>query len=429
MPESEREQMSERRWWGIIGALVGVRLAIPLLTLAFSGHGLPGLPFYRYQARNGDSFAYYADAREFIASLGRVSPPLVLLAIVLVVASVVVGVRCWRGEPRRPVLAILLPAGALSFALTLPIHQIRVEGGGTIGWPMLWAIPMFPIRAVGIDPTPDIAFGIGLTLTLCAIAGTIVMTAYLGLYATGRRSIGLIAASALTMWPLVSGQIVGHSAWENGQWNVDVGLHLYTEPLSTAFVLLSVVLLLRPATTSAGGAGAGLAIGYATVTRLTNGLMAVPFTVLVAWRWGWRRAGVYVLGGLLSLPLVAVFWPKGYIGMFDGKAPRSVHFWALSYAGDAWGHSRIFTPRLLILLAPLFMIGCVVMRDRWILAVVLTPIVVNVVVYSLYKYTAIHPRFLYVTFPFLFVLEAAGAVAVADEVRRRRRPQGEVRVL
>ena len=54
------------------------------------------------------------------------------------------------------------------------------------------------------------------------------------------------------------------------------------------------------------------------------------------------------------------------------------------------------------------MVGCFAVRDRWALAVVATPIVVNAAVYSFYDVTALHPRFLYVTLPFVFVLEAAG---------------------
>ena len=64
-----------------------------------------------------------------------------------------------------------------------------------------------------------------------------------------------------------------------------------------------------------------------------------------------------------------------------------------------------------LLLGPLFVVGCFVIRDRWVAArVVGTPIVVNAVVYSFYYVTALHPRFLYVTLPFVFVLEAAGAL-------------------
>jgi len=419
----------ERRWWLALGLLAGVRLAIPLLTLAFSGHALPGLPAYRYQPLNGDSFGYYSATREFIASFLRVSRPLLLLAVMLVMGATVIGVGLWRGSPRRRSLAVLLPAAAISVAATLPIHKMHILGAGTIGWPLLWAIPMIPIRAVGLDPTPDVAFVIGLALTLVALAATVVGTAYVGLYATGRRSVGLIAAALFTVWPLASGHLVGHSAWENGQWNVDVGLHLYTEPLSTALVVASVALLLRPTTQQPGRAGAGLAIGYATAARLTNGIVGLVLAALVAWRYGWRRAVPFAAGGLVSLPIVLVYWPKGYIGMFDGKAPAWFRPWALSYAGDAWADSLLFTPRLLLVLAPLFVIGCFAIRDRWVLAVVCAPIVVNAVVYSFYYVTAIHPRFLYVTLPFVFALEAAGAVALVGAVQRRRHRFRQVRVL
>lgn len=428
-PRSEATDGRERRWWLALGFLIGVRLAIPLLTLAFSGHALPGLPAYRYQPLNGDSFGFYSATREFIASFLRVSRPLLLLAVLLVVGSTVVGIRLWRRSPGRRSVAILLPAAAISVAVALPIHEMKPPGAAVFGWPLLWAIPMIPVRAVGLDPTPDVAFVIGLALTLIALTVTVVATAYVGLYATGRRSVGLVAAALFTMWPLASGQIVGHSAWENGQWNVDVGLHLYTEPLSTALVVAAVALLLRPATQQRGRTGAGLAIGYATAVKLTNGVVGLVLAALVAWRHGWRQAAPYAVGGLVSLPVVIAYWPKGYVGMFDGATSDSSRPWALSYVDDAWAHSLIYTPRLLLLLAPLFVIGCYATRDRWVLAVVCTPIVVNAVVYSFYYVTALHPRFLYVTLPFVFVLEATGAVALAGAVRRRRNRFRQVRVL
>ena len=152
----------ERRLWIILGAFVALRLAIPLVTLAFSGHALPGLPAYRYRPLNGDSFGFYSATREFIASLGRVSTPLVGLAFVGVVAALVVAVRLWRGgSPARRVVAILLPAAAVSLALTLPIHQMEPPGAAVFGWPLLWAIPMIPIRAAGLGPSPDTAFVVG----------------------------------------------------------------------------------------------------------------------------------------------------------------------------------------------------------------------------------------------------------------------------
>ena len=107
--------------------------------------------------------------------------------------------------------------------------------------------------------------------------------------------------------------------------------------------------------------------------------------------------------------------------MFDGATSATSHPWALSYADDAWRHSLLFTPLSSLLLAPLFVIGCFAIRDRWALPVVGTPIFVNAAVYSFYYVTALHPRFLYVTLPFVFVLEAAGAVALVETARRRRR--------
>ncbi len=418
------ERDDERRFRLALGAFVALRLAIPLVTLAFSGHALPGVPAYHYRPLNGDSFGFYSATREFIASIGRVSAPLLGLAFVGVVATLIVAVRLWRGgSPTRRVVAVLLPAAAVSLALTLPIHQMEPPGAAVFGWPLLWAIPMIPIRAAGLGPSPDTAFVVGFVLTLIALAVAVVATAYVGRYATGRRSVGLVGAGLFAAWPLVSGQIVS-TAWRNGQWNVDVGLHLYTEPLSTALVVASVALLLRPATQQVGRAGAGLAIGYATAVKLSNGVVGAVLAVLVAWRHGWRQALPYAAGALVSAPIVIAYWPKGYVGMFDGATSASPHPWSPSYVDDAWRHSLLFTPLLLVLLAPLLLIGCFAVRDRWALAVVGTPIVVNAALYSFYDVTALHPRFLYVALPFVFVLEAAGALAVVDAVQRR-----QVRVL
>ena len=40
--------MSRRSWIVALAALVALRLAIPLVVLAASGHDLPGLPPYDY---------------------------------------------------------------------------------------------------------------------------------------------------------------------------------------------------------------------------------------------------------------------------------------------------------------------------------------------------------------------------------------------
>jgi hypothetical protein len=46
-------------------------------------------------------------------------------------------------------------------------------------------------------------------------------------------------------------------------------------------------------------------------------------------------------------------------------------------------------------------------------------IATNVGLYTFYEHTHLHPRFLYVVLPALFVLEAAGAGLVIRKVSRR----------
>ena len=97
---ASRDAEERRSWWIAVGVLAGVRVAIPLVTLAFSGHALPGLPSYRFQPLNGDSLGFYSATREFISSIGLVSKPLLLLAALLVVGATAVAVWLWRRSPR-----------------------------------------------------------------------------------------------------------------------------------------------------------------------------------------------------------------------------------------------------------------------------------------------------------------------------------------
>ena len=58
------------------------------------------------------------------------------------------------------------------------------------------------------------------------------------------------------------------------------------------------------------------------------------------------------------------------------------------------------------------------LRRGYALALLLGFTLANVVFYSLYELTDVHPRFLFASLPPFFVLWAAGAAAVADRVRR-----------
>ena len=69
----------------------------------------------------------------------------------------------------------------------------HVTGAAVVGWPLLWSIPLFPFRLVGLLDA-DVAFAAGLVFSLAANAVTVVATAYIGLRATGSRAVGIAAA-------------------------------------------------------------------------------------------------------------------------------------------------------------------------------------------------------------------------------------------
>ncbi len=419
MRHSSPVRRAAQRWWGPLLACVCVRLALPLVVLAASGHGLGILPAYEYEPLNGDAFGFYAATREFMASIARVPVLLLALAVLVVIAAFLTSWRTATVVPARRWVAMLLAAFALVLALCLVIREMKPPGAAVMGWPLVWALSMVPYRGLGLEPDPDVAFVFGFVLSLVALATATIATAYVGRYATRSRSVGLLAAGLFAVWPLLPRLVAGEQAWGNGQWNVDVGLALYTEPVSTALVVVGAALLLRPAGGPATLAGSGLALGYATFVKLTNGLIALALVPFLAARIGWRRTLPFLLGGLVSAPLVLVYWPKGYTGMFEGRISASTRPWGLDYVDEAWGRSTLFTPVLLVLLAPLLIAGVLSLRDRFVLAVLLAPIVTTVVVYSFYDVTYLHPRFFYVALPFVFVLEAAGACAVFRSLRRR----------
>ena len=70
------------RWWGPLGLLAAIRVAIPLAAYADAGSGLPGMPAFtrpaRYGGLSGDATGFYAATREFMAAWGRM--PRVVLA-------------------------------------------------------------------------------------------------------------------------------------------------------------------------------------------------------------------------------------------------------------------------------------------------------------------------------------------------------------
>jgi hypothetical protein len=409
------------RWWGPLGLLAAIRVAIPLAAYADASSGLPGMPAFTRSARDGgltgDATGFYAAAREFMAAWGRMPRAILALDALLAVAATVVVVLLWR---RRPVWRSWLVAGAVfAFAVVVSvgIHWMKPSGAAVVGWPLVWSLPMLVCRGLGVALTTSVAWDLGVALSLCFVALTVVAVAYLGLHATGRRWTALLAAGLWTAWPLLVGLIAGHHAWTNGQWEVDVGLHNYTEPLSTLLVTAAAALLLAPQLTSIRLTLSGCLLSIATAVKLSNGLLAAAALVLVFLRGRVRDAAPYLAGAVAFVPVVAVYWPLSYPKLFDNASSWPRDPFDPAHVVTTWTHSSIFYPQTLAIITPLAIIGAFAVKRPWPLALVLAFLLINPIFYSFYANTAQHPRFLYASLPELFVLWAGAAAVVVHRLR------------
>ena len=409
------------RWWGPLGLLAAIRVAIPLAAYAHAGSALPGMPAFVRSGHDGgltgDATGFYAATREFMAAWGRMPRALLALDALFALGAAVAIVVLWR---RRPELRPWLAAAALcvfGLVVAVDVHWMKPSGAAVFGWPLVWALPMTAYRALGHGLSKHVAWDFGVALSLAAEAATVVAVGYLGRHATGRRSLGLLAAALWTAWPLLVALIAGHSAWRNGQWEVDVGLHNYDEPLSTLFVTTGAALLVSRPLTQLRLALGGCALSAATLVKVSNGLLAAAALVLVFLR-GRVRDGAPFLAGALSLaPLAAVYWPLSYPKLFDNPQSWPKDPFDPAHVVASWTHSSIFDPHTLAIVVPLAVVGAFGVRRPWAVALVVAFLLINPVFYSFYANTAQHPRFLYASLPELFTLWAAG-VGVLASIRR-----------
>jgi hypothetical protein len=401
-------------WFAFLGALVVVRLAVPLLALAFEGEALPGLPAYVYGPLYGDANGYYAGAREAVSAARHSALLIAAVTFVLIIVLLV----AHRARAPGWLIALLI-GGGIATTVLLVVLAMRPSGTPVVGWSLVWAVPLVPIRIFDPGLDPDVAFGAGLALSLAANACTVVGTAYLGFATTGRRSVGITAAGLWALWPFVPGIVTGPRGWENGTWNVDVGLNLYTEPLSTALVVVALICILRRPASDLAFVLAGLSLGFATVVKYTNGGISIVL-VLVLVAFGQRRAALLVAAsGLVFAPVVLAFWGKGYGTYYGGGVSTNPHPFGLNYITPAWTDSSLFTPTLLCLLVIPALLGLVLLPSAFARAVVTAPIVATVVTYSVYDATPIHPRFLFVALPMVLTLDATAVVGAARLITRR----------
>ena len=348
-------QRVPRSWvWALLG-LVLIRGLIPLAVLAHAPGKLPLTPSYTYAPLSGDSYGFYeAVADVFAAAHGVLGGWIGLASLALMICLSAAALIVWRGGVRW--LAVLLPALGLGLILGVVVHDMAPPGAGVIGWPLLWALALSPLSVFHVSLTPDRAFPAGFAVTLLANAVTVVATALIGFRATGRRSVGLIAAALYASWPLWVGLVAGQQAWQNGQWLDDTGLSLYAEPVSTALVAVAIALLLRNRVECTAAVAAGLLLGFATAVKLTNGPIAAVLLVIVALRDGGTRAMALLLGGLVSVPIVVGYWSNGYVDpSVGGVKLGALYQWRFVSLNART--STIFTGTMLLVLVPLAVIG------------------------------------------------------------------------
>ena len=399
---------------GALAVLVLIRVTLPLLALGASGSALPGLPRYEFEPLPGDAYGYYSAMRELLATIPRLglALPGVMLAVAILIAVLA---RSRRRPTERPLL-LLVGALCVSAIATLLVLRMRPPGAPTIGWPLVWSVPILPYRVLGLPLDPEIAFGFGLALSLIANAVTVVSSYLLGLWVSGVRSVGLLAAAFFGLWPLVL-PVVGKEA-DRGTWQGDLGLSLYSEPLSTALVVTAAALLVRRSRGAIGEVVAGILIGFSITVRLSNAVIAASLILVLAVV-APRASALRVAAGVLAfLPVAAAYWPLGYVMLPSEQFPDNP--FGLQYAVPAWRDSIVWGGRAFVVLVPLAIVGGFVLA-RWTAAILWSWILSTAILYTFYSFTPLHPRFLFVALPALFVLWAAGVVAIASRLRGRLR--------
>lgn len=391
--------------------LAALRILPALAVLAANGRSLPTLPGYGYGPPTGDTYGFYAAAREFISAWAHVSKPLLALGVVTLAAAAYLALRLWRDGSRA--VAVVVAVIAVSLFVTLAIHQMGDTGAGAVGWPIVWSLPLFPLRAVGALGYHG-AYYLGIGILLVCNVVTLVATALVarrllpGAYA-------LIAPALLVVWPFFMRFVEGTGNIVYGSWLDDAGLLLYAEPLSTALIAVALALFVLRRFDATAAAFAGALTAFATAVRISNVTLAAVFFVAY-WLASTRRAAaMYTVACAGAAVIAADFWSKGYSSFKNEPSDQAPDgLFSYHYLVRSWRDSAVFDWKMIVILLPLPLLGIYALRRRRADVLTLAGIgAVTAVFYSAYYITALHPRFLYVALPSLWVLAAAGVAEIA----------------
>jgi hypothetical protein len=410
-------ERSFRVWVGVLALL---RIVPALIVLAANGRSLPAIPGSPYGPPNGDTYGFYAAAREFVSAWAHVSRPLLGLAVLVLVAACMFARRLWRQGSQGVAVAVVSVAVGLFTAVG--VRAMVPTGAGAVGWPIVWSIPMFPLRATG-QLSYHLAYYAGIAILLAANVVTVIATALIARRFAPPR-IALLAPALLVLWPFLMRFVEGTDNIVYGSWLDDQGVALYAEPLSTALVAVAIALVILRTRDERAIAAAGALTGFATAVRISNIMIAAVLGLSILLLRSRRAAALYATACAGMGAIAAAFWSLGYATFSGGKseqAPSGLFSW--HYLLRSWRDSGVFDWKMLVILLPLPLIGAWSLRRRPVELLALAgTIVVTAVFYSAYYITALHPRFLYVALPALFVLATVGVAALSGRSARERAP-------
>jgi hypothetical protein len=398
--------VSERTFTRSVAVLAVLRIVPSLIVLAANGHSLPLLPGSEYGPPTGDTYGFYAAAREFISAWGQVSKPVAVVLALLLAAGAYVAWRLWRTNRRA--WAVVVGATLLGVAASAAILEMGPTGAGAVGWPIVWAIPLAPLRVLHAL-SYHLAFYAGATILIASNVVTVIATSVVARRLIPGR-LALLPPALLVVWPFLMRLIEGTGNGVYGSWLVDAGIALYSEPLSTALVTVALALIVLRTDSADLAAVAGAAMAFATAVRVSNATVAVVLFLALCVARAWRSALSYAGAGIGLITIAAVFWSRGYSSFHNRptkEAPNGLFSW--HYIVRSWRDSTVFDWKMLLILLPLPIIGAIAIRRRWVEVVSLAgTVLVTALFYSLYYITALHPRFLYVALPALFILTGLG---------------------
>ncbi len=409
--------MSDRAFTRSVAVLAVLRIVPALVVLAADGHSLPLLPGSRYGPPTGDTYGFYAAAREFISAWGHVAKPVVLVLVLLVAAGGYGAWHLWRRGRRA--WSVVLAATMIGVVTSAAIREMGPTGAGAVGWPIVWAIPLAPLRVLHALSYHR-AFYAGTAILIASNVATVIATAVIARRLIPGR-LALVPPALLVVWPFLMRLIEGTGNGVYGSWLVDAGIALYSEPLSTALVTVALALIVLRADSADLAAVAGAAMALATAVRVSNATVAIVLFLALCVVRAWRSTLAYAVAGIGLVTIAAVFWSRGYSSFHNRpskEAPNGLFSW--HYVVRSWRDSSVFDWKMLVILLPLPLLGAWVLRRRPLELVALSgTVVVTALFYSLYYITALHPRFLYVALPALFVLAGIGAQPLVERMTKR----------